>query len=427
MRDFKPLGVQVIAHGIREVNKTQGDDALLAVSEDGENVRRSRPLEPNTTIWERSAYVKGFGEGDKESNVQELIEEYFKQFGKINAVRKRRGDLPVPKGKPAAAGKGKGEFKGSVFIEFAYEADLKKFIALEEIPKFGDEEMLKMTKDAYVRMKAKEKGIDESEIQKGGSGKPRVGNKFNAFREMAKANAGGSMQLAKIPATVDVVGTPATNTRNSSKRHREDDGEERASKIKKDEPLTIEYKGVTLEVDTTTGKVLDPSKIPFEAGSAIKFSAPGDGADWKLLKQAVTDAGLTSPFMAFPPGTKAGQVSKYEGAAVTDAEFAQIQAANITYGGQPVTFERMNDDETREFWTVRANFQGGVAVKQRAAGGSDKPRFGGGRGGGRGGRGRGGARGRGGQRGRGGNRDRGSRDTGASSGLPPTVGAVKSE
>jgi lupus La protein len=57
MREFQALGVPAIAHAIREGAKAEGDDPLLAVSEDGENVRRARPLEPNSTMWDRSAYV----------------------------------------------------------------------------------------------------------------------------------------------------------------------------------------------------------------------------------------------------------------------------------------------------------------------------------------------------------------------------------
>lgn len=50
---------------------------------------------------------KGFGEEETEANTQEKIEAYCDQFGKINAVRMRRGDI---EGK-GAAGKGKGQFK----------------------------------------------------------------------------------------------------------------------------------------------------------------------------------------------------------------------------------------------------------------------------------------------------------------------------
>ena len=52
---------------------------------------------------------KGFGAGETEANTQEKLEEWFTQFGSINAVRKRREDLEGQGFK----GKGKGEFKVS--------------------------------------------------------------------------------------------------------------------------------------------------------------------------------------------------------------------------------------------------------------------------------------------------------------------------
>lgn len=228
-----------------------------------------------------------------------------------------------------------------MFVEFAYEADLKKFAELPEIPKFGEEDMLYMTKDAYVKMKAKEKGIDESEINKGGQARKGAG-KFNAFREMARMKAGQAPALAKIPAEVDIVGKPVAFD-GSKKRSREDDGDDKDGKKRRDE-LTFEYKGVTLEVDPVSGKVLDPSKVPFTENSAIKFHAPGEGDDWKALKQTIIDTGFASPFMAFPPGTKTGSLSKAEGGEITDEELSTLASANITYGDAPVTFERMNGE-----------------------------------------------------------------------------------
>ena len=53
---------------------------------------------------------KGFGEGDSEDNSLPKIEEYFDQFGKINAIRMRRGDID---GK-GEKGKGRGTFKVSL-------------------------------------------------------------------------------------------------------------------------------------------------------------------------------------------------------------------------------------------------------------------------------------------------------------------------
>ncbi|WOO84147.1 La [Vanrija pseudolonga] len=442
MREFKDLGVEGVAQALREAAEAEGSDPLTAVSEDGQNVRRARHFEPNTTQWGRSVYVKGFGEGESENNTQEKIEEWFAQFGKINAVRKRREDIP-DKGEKGS-GRGRGAFKGSVFAEFAYEADMNKFLELELVPKFTADgpDMLKMSKDAYVTMKAKEKGIPSSEIQRGKGGQPK---KFNAFRELEKIKNGKPAQFANIPDTMEVVGERVTgssrgNDRNDKKRPRED-GEERAAKKERIEvPLTIEYGGVTLECDPKTGAVLDPSKLAFTDGAAIKFSAPGDGGDWKVLKNAVIEAAIASPFMAFPPGTKGGTVAKSDSTLISDEELAKLNDAKLDFGGEPVTFARMSEDEQRAFWLSRANYQGTVALRKRNEAGDGKERRGGGfhRGGGGGGRGRGGRGGRGGfQRGggRGGGHrggrggHRGGRDNNGGSrnndsGIPPTVGSV---
>jgi lupus La protein len=107
-------------------------------------------------------------------------------------------------------------------------------------------------------------------------------------------------------------------------------------------PLVIEYKGVQLEVDPVTGKVLDDSKVPVAEKTGLKFSAPGNGENWKDLKADIMKHGLPTPFMAFPPGAKSGSVSKAEGDEITDAELETLNGAKITYGGEPVTFERLN-------------------------------------------------------------------------------------
>lgn len=57
MREFQAFGVPVVAEALRKTAAAEGSDALVAVSEDGANVRRARPLEPVTDAWERSVYV----------------------------------------------------------------------------------------------------------------------------------------------------------------------------------------------------------------------------------------------------------------------------------------------------------------------------------------------------------------------------------
>lgn len=101
-------------------------------------------------------------------------------------------------------------------------------------------------RDAYVQMKAKEKGIDQSTLHRGKQGelgdkggKPKPDSaprKFNAFKEMEKAKKGFLPALANIPDDVDIVGKrPEVKGRkaeqsNGKKRERDDDGEERDGK-----------------------------------------------------------------------------------------------------------------------------------------------------------------------------------------------------
>ena len=96
-------------------------------------------------------------------------------------------------------------------------------------------------------MKVKEKGIDPKTIRrqgasdqsKGGGGghnnKNSEPRKFNAFREMAKLQKGSTPNLAKIPDTVAVVGTPLTSggPEKGKKRGREDDEDGNAAKTAK--------------------------------------------------------------------------------------------------------------------------------------------------------------------------------------------------
>lgn len=81
-------------------------------------------------------------------------------------------------------------------------------------------------------MKAKEKGIPESELYKRKDNKSdRHSSKFNAFREMDKIKKGMTPNLAQIKEGTAVVGTPKgvrsdSKSGEGKKRGREEDGEE---------------------------------------------------------------------------------------------------------------------------------------------------------------------------------------------------------
>jgi hypothetical protein len=125
MKPYTEKGLDLVVAALRTAIASEGKYPLLAVSEDGTNVRRCKALEPQSDVWSRTVYVvsvlarssgdrwlmveqKGFGEGDSTENEQAKLEEYFDQFGEINAVRKRREDDKARKG---ASGFRTGKFK----------------------------------------------------------------------------------------------------------------------------------------------------------------------------------------------------------------------------------------------------------------------------------------------------------------------------
>lgn len=161
MRRFEPL--EEVVNAIKESKD------LLEVSEDNELVRRRTPLkvpaaEENKSRFARTVYAKGFGKETPTSQFD--IEKFFQQFGETNQVRLRRTE--------------EGEFKESVFAEFKNLEDAEKFVALDPKPKFGDNELLVLSKQAYVTMKAEQHNFADQS-----NGKQRK-PKFNAYQELKK-------------------------------------------------------------------------------------------------------------------------------------------------------------------------------------------------------------------------------------------------
>lgn len=57
MREFQPYGVAFIVAALKKAMEAEGNDTLIAIDETEGNVRRRRPLEPQSDAWTRSAYV----------------------------------------------------------------------------------------------------------------------------------------------------------------------------------------------------------------------------------------------------------------------------------------------------------------------------------------------------------------------------------
>lgn len=160
MKKYRPLSAVVDA-----LKKSD----FLVVSENGEMIKRKNPILPPSdsdkqSRFQRSIYAKGFGE--ETPTTQEDLETFFQQFGKVNEVRLRRDDSK--------------KFKESVFVEFAESEEAKKFLELTEKPKYNDNELLVMSKPAYVEMKANNENF--------GGSKNLKKRKFNGFKNGKRGN-----------------------------------------------------------------------------------------------------------------------------------------------------------------------------------------------------------------------------------------------
>lgn len=387
---MRPIKDQLGLDGIAEALRESKD--LLDVSEDGANVRRKKALIPVTDAFDRSVYAKGFGE--EHETLQKDLESFFGEFGKVNSVRMRRDMESSSKPKP---------FKSSVFVEFADMEDRSKFLAkaAEKEPEqdggkgitFQDKELLVMSKDAYVKMKMKEKGIDPSnQVRRGGDSAGPSHKKFNAFKEMNKKDGG----------------------RSDSKE---------SSKPKRSDPLEFEYNGNNLT--TRPDGTVDPEAIAFPPNSVLKFSGAGEGGSWKDLKDTLATVHPTL-FVEYPNGATEGAVGFKE--TLSDEKLQTIKDKKITVGGNPVEFELVDEATAKNFYIERANFRASFMLDKReenARGGGGRGNGSYGRGGGRGGRGgkRGGSGGRGGF-GRGDKRKRSDQENGNTrdGGAPPSIG-----
>ncbi|KAJ9111259.1 hypothetical protein QFC22_006559 [Naganishia vaughanmartiniae] len=380
MRDYlTTYGVPFIAQCVRDVHPAAGQPGNeISVDATGELVRRTKALERDTTAWDRTLYVKGFGEGETGLNSQEQVEDWFKQFAQVAAVRFRReGD-----GKD----KNKGAFKGSVFVEFKTLPDAQAFVDMSPQPEFQGVPVVSMFKEQYVQMKVKEKGLDQSSISRGTTTiRPAAPNakQFNAFREIETMKLKGE----RLPEYVMSMGTPALlanaptgDGAAAGKRKREDGGADddveggRADKRAKEEQfLWIVYNGKRLAVNRATGVVVDKAEIEYQPGKVLRFENAGPDADWKQLKNKaellppathqvdLSTLGYEKSFMNFPRGSTWGWFSLDE--PISDEDFEKIKNAGLQAGGE-LQWSRVTGDEELEFWATRASFQGKLAVKQ---------------------------------------------------------------
>jgi lupus La protein len=133
MQRFQPYSAVVAALKESEILDISGEEGK-------EVVKRKIPYDPKkkSAGLARSVYVKGFGEEDPKTQFD--LEEFFRTFGPVVAVRLRRSA-------PERV------FKGSVFVEFEDEEAAEKFLNLEPKPLWEGKELLIKSKQDYESSK----------------------------------------------------------------------------------------------------------------------------------------------------------------------------------------------------------------------------------------------------------------------------------
>jgi len=116
---------------------------LLEIDEEKKKIRRAKPLPENLTefdtiIKQNTVYVKGF---PTDLNLDTLIS-FFETYGKVLQVFMRR--FPSTK-----------QFKGSVFVTFGSNEELKAFLDTAEI-KYQDQVLQRETQEDYIKRKGPE-------------------------------------------------------------------------------------------------------------------------------------------------------------------------------------------------------------------------------------------------------------------------------
>lgn len=330
MREFQSRGVPWVANVLRT-------SAELEVSEDATKIRRRTEVQEPKGAFERSVYAKGFGE--ELPGFQQKLERFFAKYGKVAAVRMRRVD-------------GTKAFKGSVFTEFLDFKSVEAFLNADPKPSWDGKELLIMSKEAYVEMKIKEKGLKgKAAIVK----RDHITRKgFDAFREMRLAA-----------------------------------GDEGKKKPEKTPPeIFVLFLGKNLRVLDEDGGSVAPEDVPRVRGSALRFTGCGGEVSFDNIKRPLKERFSRAPFIKFNKGDDAGLVGFDK--ALDEEDVAFVKETIPTLNGNPVTWVLPQEEEEHAFGIERAN-----AAAKRALGATDGGARGGrggatrrGRGGGRGGRGR---------------------------------------
>ncbi|KAH9993373.1 hypothetical protein BJV77DRAFT_1067241 [Russula vinacea] len=304
MRDFQLRGVEWVAGVLRT-------SVELEVSEDGTKVRRRTEVQEPKGAFERSVYAKGLVRSSRASTEPRAI---------LRQIRESCG-------RPHATVDGTKAFKGSVFVEFLDFKSVEVFLNSDPKPSWDGEELLIMSKEAYVEMKIKEKGLKGKAAVVKRDHITRKG--FDAFREMRLA-AGGK----------------------ESKKETE----------KAPPEIFVTFLGKKLRVLDEDGGSVAPEEVPRVRGSALRFTGCGGEVSFDDIKRPLKERFSRAPFIKFTKGDDAGLVGFDKALDEEDVAFVKEKIPTLT--GNPVTWELPSEEEEHTFGIERAN-----SAAKRALGG----------------------------------------------------------
>ncbi|ESO84525.1 hypothetical protein LOTGIDRAFT_132027, partial [Lottia gigantea] len=170
LKELSP-DAEVIAAAIKK-----SDSGLIEVSIDNKKIRRSpeKPLPENTKehreeLTKRTVYCKGF----PEDGTFDPIKSFLENYGPVDSLYLRRNGQT---------------FKGSVFVTFKGVPDAEKFLGTETV-KYGDKELIKLSKNDYYKKKTEEKR--KSKLEKEEAAKAETAKEFQEVRAGAILNLEG--------------------------------------------------------------------------------------------------------------------------------------------------------------------------------------------------------------------------------------------
>lgn len=188
--------------------------------------------------------------------------------------------------------------KGSVFCEFTDSATVDQFLKADPKPSWEGNELVIMSKEAYVEMKIKEKGLTGKAIKRDNfNGGHRT---FDAFREMKKTDA------KTKPAEKEVI---------------------------------LEFLGTRLRIQGTSASDahVQEEEVPRINHTTLRFSGCGGECPFDDVKGPLKERYARAPFIKYERGEDSGLVGFDR--ALTDEDVEFVRGAVKTINGKPVTWE----------------------------------------------------------------------------------------